>query len=158
MFGTAKFGTTRYNIAATLNQIPLHAVFTDMLYGRMGVGVEYHVDSLHFPAALSAEALGAAGIPAAYTLREDVSAQGSCWLASPIEILFSDALALSAEAQADYAFSALLEETLDTHAAAEAKICFAAALSEALLAQSRVGARLQLAGIFSELLTAQPDA
>ena len=80
MFSTARFNATKLNVGASVNEVLLQTVFSEMLLSRMGVGVELHVDSLAFSSALDQQAIGASAIPGEMRLSELLrSTASSSW-------------------------------------------------------------------------------
>lgn len=158
MFSTARFNTAKLNVGASVNRVLLQAVFSEALAARMGIGVEFRVDSLPFGARLDQMARGAAAIPTAYTLTALLKQTASAVLATPVEALFAGSIETNVHISADYSSALTMADRLMVRGRAGAAIWFGLPLSDALDAETRLGAALSQPCVFSELVTLRPDA
>lgn len=154
---SSPFNRTAFNTVSAADLIRLQTVFSDLLAARMGVGMEYHLDSVTFSGSLMHAALGASGIPDGRSFGETLFCQGRGILASPVELLFSEALFVHAKADAVQSLSASFGEGLALRGTAGAKLYFLTAMTDELRAQSQAGADITLEGTLAELLSLRPE-
>jgi len=159
MFSAARFNATRLNIAATVNEILLQAVFAEMLQANMGVTVEYRVDSIGFAAMLEQKSIGSTAIPTGYSLNEVLDAAASPFLVAPIDAVFAaETKETKIHGKANYYMEAELAESVSGAAKAGCNVWFALPMEGQLSVAAAAGANVAAELIFTELLTLRADA